>query len=148
MRTTGCTAGLLGDKEKRCVGQQNAQHEKGYKLKIVLSIESSRHKQNRGKKPDGSAALARIRSAWREAVTARDDERNRLSGWVAGAVAIYGSITGEPVDVLLKRLEEEMPSGSPATDGTSQSVWPGSQFVEGRSTPAPPRPPGAQRRVE
>lgn len=118
-------------------------------MKIIFSIESSRHKQNRGKKPDSKASLDRIREIWQEAGSSRGEERKRLSEWIKGAVATYGLLTGESTSVLLKQLESEMPSGQGALSSIEPDLPAGiPTFVEGRSTPSPARPPGAQRKID
>jgi hypothetical protein len=115
----------------------------------VLTLETSRHKQTRQKKFDSKPSLARIRAEWRKAGLARGEERTNKSNWIAGAVAIYSLFTGQASSVLLQQLEDEMPSASESEPSPTESNPLGTmQFREGRSTPAPPRPPGAQRSVD
>lgn len=69
-----------------------------------------------------------------------------LKAWLTGAATIYGLVTDTDGSALLKRLEEETAPSDTAEDAqfsVGQIV-----FKEGRSTPVPPRHPGAQRQVE
>ena len=127
-------------------------------MKIVLTVESSRHKQNRGnnrhhkrgKNPksnfDTEVLVARIRKGSRDLAVASGEAKSMLKAWLAGAATIYGLVTDTDGSALLKRLEEETAPSDTAEDAqfsVGQIV-----FKEGRSTPVPPRPPGAQRQVE
>lgn len=127
-------------------------------MKIVLTVESSRHKQNRGnnrhhkrgKNPksnfDTEVLVSRIRKGSRDLALATGEAKSIIEAWLAGAATIYGLVTDTDGSALLDRLKQETASSERTEDAqfsTSQFV-----FTEGRSTPAPPRPPGAQRPVE
>lgn len=127
-------------------------------MKIVLTVESSRHKQNRGKNHhhklgknpksnfDTEVLVSRIRKSSRDLAVASGEARAVIKAWLAGAATIYGLVTNTDGSALLKRLEEETALSHTAEDAqfTANQIV----FKEGRSTPVPPRPPGAQRQVE
>ena len=73
---------------------------------------------------------------------ATGEAKTRIQGWLAGAATIYGMVSGKDGSALLKQLEQESAPSVAADMGYSPIT-----FTEGRSTPPPPRPPGAQRSV-
>ena len=90
--------------------------------------------------------MSRIRKGSRDLGQATGEAKSIIKAWLAGAATIYGLVTDTDGSALLERLEEE---NTPSDTPEDAQFAPGEiVFKEGRSTPVPPRPPGAQRQVE
>jgi hypothetical protein len=120
-------------------------------MKITVEIVSSRHNEKRARRarrgPDDTAGWSLIDDAWAKATEPGidPDDRRRRQNWVGGALAVFAALTGQDAAALRDRLESKRPVPQ------AQAAEPAAQmpvFREGRSTPPPPRPPGAQRPVE
>jgi hypothetical protein len=123
-------------------------------VRLTLELVSKRHDVPRGtpeptgeRDATGRAAWSLIEDAWRKAteVGISADERQRRQNWVGGALATYALFTGESATELRDRLQASRPV-SAMQDTSILSQVP--TFQEGRSTPPPPRHPGAQAPVE
>lgn len=115
-------------------------------MRLTLELVSKRHDVPRGttEPVDNTAAWVLIEDAWRKATDPGidSDERRRRHNWVGGALAVYALFTGESASVLRERLQSDRPVPvNPILDQVPT-------FQEGRSTPPPPRHPGAQVPVE
>lgn len=110
-------------------------------MKVRLTLES---RNQSGAKVEAARAL--IDDAIRRALVAGPEQQAALRHWIAGASAVWSMVSGEEPpalpDALVARAAAQ-PAAQPV-----MNVPPGMpQIVEGRSTPPPPRAPGAQRPV-
>ena len=114
-------------------------------MRLTLTIESRRHGHNRSvNKPDTTAAWERLVDAATRARDASIDatERAKRLNWLGGAIVLYALLTGDDAEQVRERLS----AGATSEPDSAAQAMP--QFREGRSTPPPPRHPGAQRPVE
>lgn len=112
-------------------------------MKLTLQIESGRNRSG-SEKPVVSDGWTVVVEAWRKANESGLDfeEKSRRLNWVGGALAMLAELTGENAAALRSKLELSHP---PVSDAVQAGI---PQFREGRSTPPPPRHPGAQTPVE
>lgn len=117
-------------------------------MKLTLQVESAKHRSTSGdERPSTDTrdrVWSRLEDAWRQANVAGIDvnERQRRLNWLGGAIVVYSLFTGEDANDVRSRVEATSPAIVPSSD-------PGVPvFREGRSTPPPPRHPGAQHAVE
>jgi len=117
-------------------------------VKLTLQVESSKHARGDttvGRDSgDQDQAFRRLEDAWRRVnepgITV--DERQRRSNWLGGGIVVFALLTGDDPERVRSRIE----ASSPAAPTPVDSMLP--VFREGRSTPPPPRHPGAQSPVE
>lgn len=110
-------------------------------MRISLKIESAKHRASR--KSDGKAAWAVVQEGWDAArAAAPGDEREKALKWVGGAIAAYAAMVGKDRKDVLIELERSKPLASGPTVELPPEI---PVFQPGRSTPPPPRLPGAQR---
>lgn len=120
-------------------------------MRLTLRLESAGHNRNTSEgtsegvdESRRAAALARLEDAARKAAEPGldYDERRRRLNWLGGGIVVFSLFTGEDAEALRARLEP-----APSAEAVpSVDVLP--VFREGRSTPPPPRHPGAQTPVE
>lgn len=109
-------------------------------MRISLKIESAKHRSSR--KPDGKAAWAVVQEGWDAYRNAASKaEQDRALVWVGGAIAAYAATVGKDKAEVLRELEQTRPK--PSVELPPEIPV----FTPGRSTPPPPRLPGAQRAV-
>lgn len=112
-------------------------------MKLTLQIESGRN-ESKVQKPKVADGWGMVVNAWKKANEAGLDpeSKGRRLNWVGGALTMLAELTGEQAEGLRQRLEAEHP---PVAEVQQPGI---PQFREGRSTPPPPRHPGAQSPVE
>jgi hypothetical protein len=119
-------------------------------LRIRLTIETAGHGRRVTEDDataDTAAAMRLIREAWQKVRDADDGQRPGRRQWLGGAVAVFAALTGQDGEAVLADLGDLPVAGTEASGAT---VYDGTvpAFRPGRSTPPPPRAPGAQRPVD
>lgn len=119
-------------------------------MKVTVQVESARHDNKKRSRLDDAWRL--IETEWRasQQTGLEQGEVNRKRAWVEGAVAVLAAISGETETTLRNRLVPIVAGPVASVAATSVSSTPTGfpVFREGRSTPAPPRHPGAQRVID
>lgn len=107
-------------------------------MRISLKIESAKHR--RSGKSDAKKAWSVVLEGWNTYRNAPvGPERDRALVWVGGAIATYAAAAGKDKTEVLVGLERDLP---PIAVELPPEI---PMFKPGRSTPPPPRLPGAQR---
>jgi hypothetical protein len=107
-------------------------------MRISVKIESAKHR--RSGKGDAKKAWETVLEGWNAfRKAAPGAERDKASAWVGGAIAAYASVAGKDRAEVLAGLERDLPL--PTVELPPEIPM----FKPGRSTPPPPRLPGAQR---
>jgi hypothetical protein len=118
-------------------------------MRLKMEIESANHGRKRQKSVpsvDSDKAWRIVTDGWQKVRSATGDEQDRRRNWVGGAIAVYAAMTGKDATAVLAELERDLPVRVDAPAATVLDGMP--EFRPGRSTPPPPRSPGAQRPVD
>lgn len=118
-------------------------------MKFTINIETEGRGRSAVREPapvDTSAARQLVETAWGRVIAESGEERTRARHWVGGAIAVLATVSDESAERILAELEARRPV--PADPAAVPRPVDDVTFREGRSTPPPPRHPGAQRPVD
>ena len=116
-------------------------------MRLKVTLELKGHSS-----PDTTTNVRASEEAWRVITDAlgqlRGADADRQAGmrrWLGGAAAVYAAVTGRTRESVWQEMERVEPLVKPPATSEPVVQDPNLLFKPGRSTPPPPKHPGAQK---